>query len=106
AKHRKKSHATPDPHPRLPTPPTQRKGKDDRRRRDDHAARKSALEQKADAGQRPRLRVEAPFEIFVSRVDLRAVKERHYRYAKDDHRNRQSEIELNEPHPVGVSLPR
>ena len=44
--------------------------------------------------------------ILVRRVHPRAVQERHERDAEDDHRERQPEVELHEPHAVGRALAR
>jgi len=48
--------------------------------------------------------IEAPLEVLVRRVDLGAVKKRDGGHRQDDHRQRQTEVELHERSPVRVGL--
>ena len=68
-------------------------------------AAEPALDQEDDAHQRARLRVEALLQILVSRVDFRAMEDRHGGGGEDHHGDGQSEIELDEAHAVDVGLP-
>ena len=50
------------------------------------------------------LAIEALLQVLVRRVDAGVVEERHQRDRQDDHRERQAEVELHEPHAVVVAL--
>ncbi len=78
---------------------------DHRRRGDDDADGEPPRYEEEETRQRAGPRVEALLEILVCREDFRTIEERHGRYAQDDHRERQAEIELDEAHAVGVGLP-
>ena len=86
--------------------PPEHDRQDDGGSRDDHAAGEAAAGEEQQRRQAARLRVEPPLEILVGGVDPRAEEERHHREREDDHRDRQAEVELHEPHAVRVPLPR
>ena len=62
------------------------------------------LDQKQDGGERAGPLVEAPANEFIGGEDLPFVIERDEDEAHHQHGERQSEIELHEPHPVQVAL--
>src|SRR5690606_4896885 len=84
--------------------PAQDIGKDDRRGINGNARSHPALEQKEKRSEHPRFYIEAPFQEFISRVNIQAVIQGEYKNSQDDHRQRQPEIKLREAHPVVISL--
>ena len=79
-------------------------GQNDRRRIERDPGRQSALNEEYETHQRARLRVETFLQIFVSGVDVRAVKNGHGRGRENHHRDGQSKIELHKAHAVDISL--
>ncbi len=69
-----------------------------------YARRQTAFDEKDAADQRARLGVEALLQVLVRGVHFGAVKNRDRGGGQDDHRERESEIELHEPHAVDVGL--
>ena len=104
AEHRVDDRRHADRQHREPELPAQDHRQNQARRRDDEPAPEAALREEQQRRQRPRLRVEPPFEVLVGRVDARAVEEADERQRQDHHRDRQAEVDLDEPHAVGVRL--
>ncbi len=86
--------------------PAQDNAQHDGERVERNAYRQSALDEKNDARECACLCIETLFEIFVCGVNLGAMEQRHQRKRKNDHGERQPEVELHEAHAIDIRLAR
>ena len=84
--------------------PAEKHRDDQCRCKDGKSCRQSALCEEQYTAQCSVFEVEPLFEIFVCRIHIQIVKNRHRGDRKDNHRYRQAEVELDETHAVHICL--
>ena len=86
--------------------PTENRRHDHGRRGERHAERKRATHEEEEARERAHAHVEPALEVLIRRVDSSRGERTARRHRQDDHRERQTEVELDEPQSGEIGLPR